>query len=319
MAQLDPQAQELLEAMRAFGRPPVHTLAIGDARRARRAQLVVDPPRVQLASVEDDRVPGPCGGTPVRWYRPSAESGLSATLYFHGGGWTVEDLDTHDHLCRRLAGRSRSVVVSVGYRQGPAHRYPAAVEDAYAAVHWLAAAATERGVDPTRVAVAGDSAGANLATVVALLCRDRRGPAPRFQALAYPVTDHWQAGTNSYRQRAEGYTLTQDFMKWSFEQYLPDGFDSNDSSYVDAADPYLFPLRAPDLSGLPPALIFTAEFDPLRDEGRAYAQRLQAAGVAAEHIHFEDQMHGFLLQELIIDRAREAVDQFADALHRALA
>jgi acetyl esterase len=206
-------------------------------------------------------------------------------------------------------------VVSVDYRQGPAHRYPAALEDAYAAVRWVATVAPERGVDATRLAVAGDSAGGNLAAAVTLLCRDRRGPAPRFQALAYPVTDHWRAGTPSYRQLATGYTLTQDFMKWSFEQYLPDGLDPNDANF---ADPYLLPLRAPDLSGLPPALILTAEFDPLRDEGRAYAQRLKAAGVTVEHVHLDDQMHGFLLQELMIDRAREAVDQFGEGLRRAL-
>jgi acetyl esterase len=190
--QLDPQARSLLEAMKASGLPQVFTLPVADARRARRRQLVVDPPRVEMAKVEDDLVPGPLGGIPLRWYRPSPEGGLPVTLFFHGGGWTVDDLDTHDHLC--LASRSQAVVVSVAYRRGPEHPYPAAVEDAYAAAGWVAAVGRERGVDPTRLAVAGDSAGGNLATVVALLCRDRRGPAVRFQALAYPVTDHWQAG-----------------------------------------------------------------------------------------------------------------------------
>lgn len=310
MTQLDPQAQSLLEAMKATGLPPPFTLPVPEARRARRRQLVVDPPRVEIVKVEDDLVPGPLGGIPLRWYRPSPRDGLPVTLYFHGGGWTVDDLDTHDHLCRRLASRSQAVVVSVGYRLGPEHAYPAAVEDAYAAAQWVLAVGREHGADPTRLAVAGDSAGGNLATVVALLCRDRRGPAVRFQALAYPVTDHWQAGRASYDQYAEGYTLSRDFMKWTFDNYLPDGFDR--------ADPYVFPLRAPDLSGLPPALIVTAEFDPLRDEGRAYAERLRAAGVAVEYVHLEDQMHGFLLQEAVVDRAREAVDHFADAIRRGL-
>jgi len=259
MTQLDPQAQSLLEAMKASGQPPLFTLPVPDARRARRRQLVVHPPRVQIANVEDDLVPGPLGGIPLRWYRPSPEAGLPVALYFHGGGWAVDDLDTHDHLCRRLASRSQAVVVSVAYRRGPEHPYPAAVEDAYAATQWVAAAGRERGADPARLAVAGDSAGGNLATVATLLCRDRRGPAVRFQALAYPVTDYWQAGRASYDQYAEGYTLSRDFMKWTFQQYLPDSFDR--------ADPYLFPLRAADLSGLPAALIVTAEFDPLRDEG----------------------------------------------------
>ena len=311
MTQLDPQARSLLEAMKASGQRPLSTMPVPDARRSRRRQLVVHPPRVQIAEAEDDLVPGPTGGIPVRWYRPSPEAGLPVTLYFHGGGWTVDDLDTHDHLCRRLASRAHAVVVSVAYRRGPEHPYPAAVEDAYAATMWVAAIGQERGVDPARLAVAGDSAGGNLATVVTLLCRDRRGPAVRFQALAYPVTDHWQAGRASYDQYAEGYTLSRDFMTWTFRQYLPDGFDR--------ADPYLFPLRAADLSGLPATLIITAEFDPLRDEGRAYAERLRAAGVAVEHLHLDDQMHGFLLQETTVDRAREAVDHFADSLRRGLA
>jgi acetyl esterase len=316
MTQLDPQAQSLLEAMNAAGPAPIFTLPVPDARRARRRQLVVDPPRLEMVKVEDDLVPGPLGGIPLRWYRPSPkpqepEGELPVTLFFHGGGWTVDDLDTHDHLCRRLASRSQAMVVSVAYRRGPEHPYPAAVEDAYAAAGWVAAVGRERGVDPTRLAVAGDSAGGNLATVVALLCRDRRGPAVRFQALAYPVTDHWQAGRASYDQYAEGYTLSREFMQWAFQHYLPDG--------LDRADPYVFPLRAADLSGLPPALIVTAEFDPLRDEGRAYAQRLRAAGVAVEYLHLDDQMHGFLLQEATVDRARQAVDHFADAILRGLA
>ena len=297
--------------MQASGQPPLFTMPVHDARRARRCQLVVDPPRVEMVKVDDDLVPGPLGGIPVRWYRPRPDAGLPVTLYFHGGGWTVDDLDTHDHLCRRLASRSQAVVVSVAYRLAPEHPYPAAVEDAYAATNWVAAIGRERGVDPARLAVAGDSAGGNLAAVVTLLCRDRHGPAVRFQALAYPVTDHWQAGHASYGQYAEGYTLTRDFMKWAFENYLPDGFDR--------ADPYLFPLRAPDLSGLPAALIVTAEFDPLRDEGRAYAERLRAAGVAVEHLHLGDQMHGLLLQEANVNRAHGAVDRFADALRRGLA
>jgi acetyl esterase len=245
--------------MQAAGQPQAFTLPVPDARRTRRRQLVVDPPRPEVAKVENDLLPGPLGGIPLRWYRPSPQGGLPVTLFFHGGGWTVDDLDTHDHLCRRLASRSQAMVVSVDYQRGPEHPYPAAVEDAYAATQWVVAVGRERGVDPTRLAVAGNSAGGNLATVVALLGRDRRGPAVRFQALAYPVTDHWQAGRASYEEYGEGYTLTREFMQWAFEHYLPDG--------LDRADPYAFPLRAADLSGLPPALIVTAEFDPLRDEG----------------------------------------------------
>ena len=310
MPQLDPQARSLLEAMKASDLSPVFTLPIPEARRARRRQLVVDPPRAEIAKVEDDLIPGPLGGIPLRWYWPSPDGRLPVTPYLHGGGWTIDDLDTHDHLCRRLASRSQAVVVSVAYRRSPEHPYPAAVEDAYVATQWVVAVGRERGVDPTRLAVAGDSAGGNLATVVALLCRDRHGLAVRFQALAYPVTDHWQAGRASYDQYAEGYTLSRDFMKWTFEQYLPAGFDRG--------DPYVFPLRTADLRGLPASLIVTAELDPLRDEGRAYAERLRAAGVAVEYVHLDDQMHGFLLQKAAVDRARVVVDHFADAIRRGL-
>src|SRR5262249_16492208 len=225
MTRLDPQARSLLEAMKASGLPPVFTLPVAEARRARRRQLVAAPPRVEMGEVEDGLVPRPLGGIPGRWYRPSPAGRLPVTVYFHGGGWTVDDLYTHDHLCRRLASGSQAVVVSVAYRRGPEHPYPAAVEDAYAAIQWVAAAGQERGVDPARLALAGDSAGGTLAPAVALLSRNRRGPTVRFQALAYPVTDHWNAGRASYDQYADGYTLTREFMKWTFQQYLPASFD----------------------------------------------------------------------------------------------
>jgi acetyl esterase len=197
MTKLDPQARSLLQAMNAAGQPPPFTVPVAAARRARRRQLVAGPPRAEMVKVEDDLVPGPLGGIRLRWYRPGRGDELPVTLYFHGGGWTADGPDTHDQLCRRLASRARAVVVSVAYRLGPEHPCPAAAEDAYAATQPVAAAGRERGADPARLAVAGDSAGGNLAAVAALLCRDRRGPAVCFQALAYPVTDHWQAGRAS--------------------------------------------------------------------------------------------------------------------------
>jgi acetyl esterase len=261
-------------------------------------------PDVELASVEDRRIPGPDGEIPVRISTPLDAGAESAVVvYFHGGGWVVGDLDTHDRTTQRLAQAVGAVVVSVDYRLAPEHRFPAAADDAYAAVEWAAAE-----YQPTRLVVAGDSAGGNLAAVVSLMARDRRGPSIDHQLLVYPVTDH-AMDTESYDVNGTDYFLTRTKMAWFWDQYLGDD---------DRSQPYCSPLRAGDLSGLPAATVITGEFDPLRDEGEAYAARLRASGVPTEAMRAEGLFHGFFgLDELLPDAApawQFAVDGVRSAL-----
>ena len=302
--QLDPQAQALLEVMSAVGAPPLHTLTVEQAREQMRAALVTRGEPLALQHTEDLLLPAPHGVLPLRLYRPRAGV-LPVALFLHGGGWTVNDIDTHDRLCRRIAARSGWLLASLDYRRSPEHRYPAAIEDARLAYEWLLENAARIEGDAQLSAVVGESSGATIAAALTLLQRDTGAALPAFQILAYPVTDvpgRWP----SHAQRGSGYTLDGPLVRWFLEQYLPPAHDPE--------DPYLFPLAATDLAGLPPALVMTAEFDPLRDEGIAYAERLAAAGVPVEHLHAEDQMHGFLVVDRAITRAGELIDQLADAL-----
>lgn len=309
---LDPQAKALLERAAASGRPALHTLAPAEARQeylATRQPLQPDPP--QVASAEAREAPGPHGPIRLRLYRPlGAQPGevLPALVYFHGGGFVIGDLETHDVLCRSLANQAHCNVISVDYRLAPEHKFPAAVDDCVAATRWVAQEAARLGVDPARLAVGGDSAGGNLATVVALTARDAGGPALAFQLLIYPTTDAAH-DTASAEERAEGYLLTRELIEYF------------DGSYVrgpaDYADWRCSPLRAPDLSRLPPALILTAGYDPLRDEGKAYADRLEAAGVPVTYNCYEGMIHGFIMMGRVLDAANEAVKECAAALTKA--
>jgi acetyl esterase len=235
---------------------------------------------------------------------------MPALVFFHGGGFVICNLDTHDGPCRSIANAAGCIVVSVDYRLAPEHPYPAAAEDCHAATEWVAKNGAEFGIDTSRIAIGGDSAGGNLAAVVALMARDRGAPSLRFQLLIYPVTDY-AFETDSYRENAEGYLLTRDMMRWFWNLYVPDASK--------AAEPYASPLRAADLSGLPPALCITAEYDPLRDEGEAYAARLREAGVAATTSRYDGLFHGFFGMSAQIDRARDAVAEATAALRAALA
>lgn len=307
---LDPQARAVLEQMAAAGIQPPHTLSVAAARQAliERRRLTAGAPE-PIAHVADRSIPGPGGPLPIRIYRPAAAAPLPTLVYFHGGGWVLGSIETHDGICRALANAGACQVVSVEYRLAPEHRFPAAVEDAYAASAWVAANAAELGAAPDRIAVGGDSAGGNLAAAVCLMARDRGGPRLAFQLLLYPVTS-FAFDTPSYLENAEGYMLTRADMRWFWQHYLPDE--------AAGRSPYASPLQAENLRGLPPALVVTAEFDPLRDEGEAYAARLQAAGVPATLRRYEGLIHGFLGMTAAIERARTALEEIGRALQEAL-
>ena len=293
------------------GAPLLHTLSVAEARAASAASRVKPETPEPVARVEDLSIPGPAGEILVRLYSPSPREQLPTVVYFHGGGWVLGDLDSHDPLCRALANRAGAAVVSVDYRLAPEHKYPAAAEDAYAAALWLSQHAVEWGADPKRIAVCGDSAGGNLAAVAALIARDRGGPELRAQALIYPVTN-CDFEVESYRANGDGSMgLSEDGMRWFWRCYA--------RSPAEAAEPYASPLRADTLIGLPPALVITAEYDPLRDEGEAYAARLERSGVPTELIRYDGVIHGFVGQLAAFPEGAAAADRIAQFLRRALA
>jgi acetyl esterase len=304
---LDPEAKVLLDQLAAVGGPPITEQTVEQARLLMDslAALNADPEPVQ--QTDELTIPGPAGDIPARTYRPG-DGLLPVVVYFHGGGWVIGSLDSHDATCRALANRSGAVVVSVDYRLAPEHRFPAAADDAYAATAWVAAQAAELNVDAGRLAVAGDSAGGNLAAVVAQMARDRKGPAIAFQVLVYPVTD-CEFTTVSYRENADGYLLTRDAMQWFWNHYCGEGERTN---------AYASPLRG-DARGLPRALVVTAEFDPLRDEGEAYGRRLAEAGVAVDCRRYDGMIHGFFGMTRILGQAKQAVDDVGAVLKTTLA
>jgi len=311
---LDPQAQALIDLITERGLPPTHTLTPQEARRIyRERRFFTQPAPPVLAEVRDLQAPGPHGPIPLRLYRPEGLAAPAPVLvYYHGGGWTIGDLDTHDVLCRELAVGAGCVVVAVDYRLGPEHRFPAAVDDVDAATRWVQAQAGELGVDAGRLAIGGDSAGGNMAAVVALLLRDQPGaaPAPRLQLLIYPGTD-MRAVAPSHTHNGEGYLLTRDSITYFRAHYI-----DQPALY---ADWRASPLLHPDLSRLPPALVITAGYDPLRDEGLQYADALSAAGTPTQYLCFERQIHGFITMGRVIDEANTAVMLCTGALRRALA
>ncbi|NDB14688.1 MAG: alpha/beta hydrolase, partial [Betaproteobacteria bacterium] len=303
---LDPQARALLDLMEKNGIPQVWQQTPTEARqsyRERRFFSQEEPASdVQAMSLS---APGPLGPIPLRAFRPSLapkDAALAVLVYFHGGGWVIGDLDTHDVLCRQLAREAQAVVVSVDYRMGPEYEFPAAVEDCWAATCWIAEHGSSLGMDSSRLAVGGDSAGGNLAAVISLMAREQ-APHPKlaFQLLIYPATE-MDAGTESMRANGEGYLLTSRSMQWFVKQYFGDRANSADIKTWRAS-----PLLAASHAGLPPALVLTAGFDPLRDEGRMYADKLSAAGTPAQYVCFERQIHGFVTMSRVIDEAKTAV------------
>jgi len=308
-AQLDPQAEAILQNMAQMNVPPFHTLTPAGAREVMGTMAALSSGPQVAANVENLTIPGPAGQIPVRIYTPSGDGPFPVLVFFHGGGWVLCDLDTHDNLCRSLSNRACCIVVSVGYRLAPEHKFPAAVEDAYAATQWVAHNAHRINGDPARIAVGGDSAGGNLAAVVAIMARDRNGPRLIYQLLMYPVTDVASADTDSHRDYAEGYFLNRADGTWFCYNYL--------NSEDDRFNPLVSPLLTPDLSRLPPALVITAEFDVLRDEGEAYAKRLKKAGVSAKYTRYKGMIHGFLSMDGLLDQAKNGIAEASAALREA--
>jgi acetyl esterase len=306
---VDPQVQTMLDAMAQMGGPPISELSPTEARAMYRALSALEQGE-EIQRVDDRLVPTADGDLAVRVYTPEDAVGTNrgVLLWFHGGGWVLGDLDTADTTCRALANRAGAVVVSVDYRLAPEHPAPAALEDCLAALTWTVENAELLGVDVSKVAVGGDSAGGNLAALVCQRVRDEFGPDIDFQLLVYPVTD-LTLGHPSIDENAEGYFLTKATMEWFVSCYLGDR---------EPKDASVSPLFA-DLSGLPRALVITAEYDPLRDEGEAYATRLQEAGVSTEHRRYDGQIHGFVGMATMLDGGRHALDLAGAALRTALA
>ena len=307
---LDPQARAFLDRLAAAALPPGERLTVAQARTQMEVstRFLGRPPRV--SRVEDRKIPGPDGDIPVRVVTPvePGEGPLPVVVFCHGGGWVLGDLASHEGLCRALSNASGAIVASVGYRLAPEHPFPAAAEDAYAAFAWFAENAAGVGGDAARVAVCGDSAGGNLAAAVALMARDRGGPAPTLQVLAYPVLG-FDPDNATYRRFAEGYYLTRGEMIWFWDQYVP--------NVADRSHPYASPLAASDLKGLAPAMILWAGCDVLREEAEQYAARLREEGVHVVAAAYPGMIHGFLRRYPFFDEGRRALNDVASELRRS--
>jgi len=306
---LDHQCKTLLELIAQQGMPDLSLMEVADARAVRERQKLPPGPATQ---VRDHSIAGPGGPLAIREYRPLDATGtLSALVYFHGGGFVLGSLDSHDALCRQLTVDSGCAVLSVDYRLAPEHKFPRGVDDAYAATCWALDNAAALAIDPKRLAVGGDSAGGALATAVAILAKRRSGPSLAFQLLLYPVTDLRSFDTPSYAENATGYFLTGSAMEWFRDHYL--------ASIADRSDPLASPLGCDELQGLPPALVITAEYDPLRDEAEAYARALQAAGVPCTLTRYDGAIHAFMSMYAYLEVGRAAVREAAAALRKAIA
>jgi acetyl esterase len=312
MPSMHPQIVKVIEAMEGLGLKPIEAMTPPEARRqmeetanSRKAEPL------PVARVEDRAMPGPAGPIPLRLYWPAAAGPVPAIAYYHGGGHVIGSLDTHDLIARNLCHGAGALVCSVDYRMGPEDKFPAAVEDSFAALEWLHANAASLGADPARLGVHGDSAGANLAAVVALMARDRGGPQLRLQSLVYPVADYTLSAP-SYQTFAEGYgLLTRSAMQWFQQHYL--------RSTADAEDWRASPLKAKNFTGVAPAIIIAAECDVLHDEGVAYAEALRQAGVPVEHREYAGMIHAFFGMVPAVDDATVAQRAVADAFQRAFA
>lgn len=300
---LDTTVEEMLKQMADAAATPMIEMAVDDARAMYR-MMNEGNTRAPMHEVTDTDA----DGVPVRVYRPGPEDKLPCLVYFHGGGWVIGDLETHDSVCRNLARDAHCVVIATDYRLAPEHSFPAALDDCYAVTCWAASHADQLNIDSARIAIGGDSSGGNLAACVSLRIKGEGGPAIVHQLLIYPVTDA-ALDSGSYEANGAGYMLTRDTMEWFFSHYV--GADA------DPFDPYISPLRAKDLSNLPSATVITAEFDPLRDEGEAYADKLKAAGVDTLAMRFDGMIHGFFAMTDLLPSARDATSLAAERLKGA--
>lgn len=306
---LHPQLQAIRDRLEREQPPRLYTMPIEDARAADLAATVAGAGHAEpVASVTDTVIHGPAGDQRIRVYRPAGDGHWPVLVYFFGGGWSLGTLDTCDGVCRMLTNATPCVTVAVSYRLAPEHKFPAAVEDCYSGAAWAVAHAAEIGGDPARVAVGGDSSGGNLAAAVTLLARQRGGPRFAHQLLVYPNTDY-QAATPSLREADDAYFFNAEAVEWYWGMYL--------ASSQDGASPLASPLREPDLSGLPPATVITAEHDPLRDEGERYAARLAEAGVPVELRRYDGMVHAFFTMIGVLDVARAAVTHAAARLRES--
>lgn len=304
---LDPQIAAILNMMTSHEMPPWESITPELLRTLSKTPPPETPEPV--AEVRDLKIPGPAGEIPVRIYRPESATPLPLLTFFHGGGFVICDLDTHDGLARALCNALPAVVVSVDYRLAPEHKFPAGLEDAYAATCWAAEQASALGADPQRLMVGGDSAGGNLAAVVCQLAKERSGPAIAHQLLLYPVCDT-DLEREAFARLGKGYYLETEMMRWFWDHYLNDA--------AEAADPRVSPVRADNLAGLPAATVITAEYDPLHEEGNEYAQRLQDAGVPVFHHQYAGVIHGFLSFIGNAEIADQALAEIATAVRQAL-
>jgi acetyl esterase/lipase len=305
---LDPLVKGFLDQMTALPGPKMFELSPAEGRAMFVAMMqMVGPKDVPIGKVENRRIPGPAGEIPIRIYTPVAAGAdaLPVLVYFHGGGFVIGDLETHDGLCRQFANEGAYRVIAVDYRLAPEHKFPAAIDDAFAAVSWIETHAAELGVDANRIAVGGDSAGGALAVEVTQLAKAKGAPKIAFQLLMFPVTQIGQE-TASLREFAVGYFLDKPTLDWFFAHYIPTG--------TDIMDTRVSPLHAPDVKGLPPAYVMLGGFDPLHDEGLAYAQKLRDAGVKVEIKDYADLVHCFIYMQAVLPQAHTAVAVAAKAV-----
>jgi acetyl esterase len=306
---VNPKIQYFLDQLNTMPAIPMDQIT-PEAMRSSEASQLAAQPKEPVEKVEDRTIPLAGRSLPIRVYTPTGEAPYPALVFYHGGGWVLGSIESHDAVCRELANLASCVVVSVEYRLAPEYKFPAAVDDAYESLEWVASHATELGIDKDRIAVGGDSAGGNLATVACLITKERNGPNVVHQLLLYPSTGP-ASDYPSMAENAKGYLLTGEMMGWFQTQYL--------QSDKDRIHPYLSPILSDNLEGLPPATILTAQYDPLRDVGIAYAEKLQAHGVKVVHKNYEDLIHGFANFSGFVPEARQAVAEGADELKKSFA